>query len=59
MKNKVLSLKVSEEEMEMIVENYREFLMRVRIPWSRHRWMKSLILDRPPLMFKALPSDKY
>lgn len=57
MARKILSLKVSEEEMDMIQDNYRDFLMTERKPWSRHKWMKSLILDRPPIALEAVTME--
>lgn len=57
MKRRVLSVKVSEDELDVIEENYREFLMTNKKPWSRHKWIKSLLLDRPPFVLQAVLSD--
>ena len=54
MKMRVLSLKVSEDELDVIQENYKCFLMEKQKPWSRHRWMKHLLLDRPPMLLEGI-----
>ena len=54
MRMRVLSLKVSEDELDVIQENYKSFLLEKQKPWSRHRWMKSLLLDRPPMMLEGI-----
>jgi hypothetical protein len=41
---KLVSLKLTIEEWEKLVDEYKEFLMVHKIPVSRHRWMKMKIL---------------
>jgi len=45
MKKRILTIKVTEDELDAIQENYKEFIMEFKKPWSRHKWMRFLLLD--------------
>jgi hypothetical protein len=49
MKKRILTIKVSEDELDVIQENYMEFIMKMRMPWSRHKWMRELLLSEIPI----------